>query len=297
MQVILWLSFAVSIALLVLCYSRGNKRDAALWGGVALGLLLILVGVYWLLFWPAVVTGITLLIFRQWRAAGIAGGVAVISLTFGAILLQPSASAVTVAQSPNADATPIMEVNPSPYITDAPDPYADCIGDGMSKRHCALVAKAKGYRLTTDDRKLSDWKPAPTATPEPTSTPEPTNTPEPAPTSYEQSVHAQKAEFLQSVDESISGAMIAGNKLKYVGDNVELHCTVESIVDESSFNASCGTDEDGLPAIILVQYDDTSSLDKGQSVRILGTVEDPTEGVNGFGGETTFPTVKAEYME
>lgn len=63
------------------------------------------------------------------------------------------------------------------------------------------------------------------------------------------------------------------------------------------FNASCGTDDDGMPAIILVQYDDTTSLDKGQSVRILGTVQEPTEGVNGFGGEATYATDKAEFME
>jgi zinc-ribbon domain len=118
-----------------------------------------------------------------------------------------------------------------------------------------------------------------------------------APQPTQESVQQQKKDFLASVDESISGAMIAGNKLKYVGDTVDLHCNVLAIVDESHFNATCGTDEDDLPAIILVEYDDTSSLDKGQAVRIMGTVEEPTEGVNGFGGESTFPTVKAEFME
>jgi hypothetical protein len=122
-------------------------------------------------------------------------------------------------------------------------------------------------------------------------------TPNPHATTYEQYVHEQKQEFLSQVDESISGAMIAGNKLKYVGDDVDLHCTVDTIVDAGTFNADCGEDSDGMPVIILIQYDDTSSLDKGQAARILGTVEDPTEGVNGFGGEATFPTVKAEFME
>lgn len=122
-------------------------------------------------------------------------------------------------------------------------------------------------------------------------------TPNPHATSYEQGRREQKREFLASVNESISGAMIAGNKLKYVGESVDLHCTVASVVDANDFNAQCGEDDAGLPVVILVQYDDTSSLDKGQSVRILGTVEEPTEGVNGFGGETTFPTVKAEFME
>lgn len=125
----------------------------------------------------------------------------------------------------------------------------------------------------------------------------PASTPNPHATSYEQGRKEAKREFANGVDESISGAMIAGNKLKYVGDDVDLHCTVESIVDENGFNAECGDDSDGVPAIILVHYDDTSSLSKGQAVRILGTVEEPTEGVNGFGGEGTFPTVKAEFME
>jgi hypothetical protein len=122
-------------------------------------------------------------------------------------------------------------------------------------------------------------------------------TPNPHATTYEQYLHQQKEEFLSQVDESISGTMIAGNKLKYVGDNVDLHCTVESIIDANSFNAECGEDGDGDPAIILVEYNDTSSLDKGQAVRILGTVADPVQGINGFGGQATFPTVEAEFME
>jgi hypothetical protein len=125
----------------------------------------------------------------------------------------------------------------------------------------------------------------------------PVSAPNPHTTSYEQGRLAKKRAFIQGVDESISGAMIAGNKLKYVGDDVDLHCTVDTIVDAGTFNADCGEDEDGMPYIILIQYDDASSLDKGQPVRILGTVEDPTVGVNGFGGEATFPTVKAEFME
>lgn len=121
------------------------------------------------------------------------------------------------------------------------------------------------------------------------SVPEPTLTPIP--------VAIQKKSFIEGADESISGGMIAGNKLKYIGKDVDLHCTVLSIVDDSSFNAECGEDSDGDPAIILVHYQYTSSLDKGQSVRVLGTVAEPTEGVNGYGGESTFPTVDAQFME
>ena len=123
------------------------------------------------------------------------------------------------------------------------------------------------------------------------------STPNPHATSYEQGRQAEKSDFLAGVDESISGAMIAGNKLKYVGESVDLHCTVFAVIDSSTFNAECGEDSDGLPVIIAVQYDDTSSLSKGQTVRILGTVQEPMEGVNGFGGAATFPTVKAEFME
>lgn len=135
----------------------------------------------------------------------------------------------------------------------------------------------------------SDSSDTGSATSDSDSSPEPTLTAIPA--------AIQKKSFLHGVDESISGGMIAGNKLKYVGKDVDLHCTVLSVVDDNSFNAECGEDSDGDPAIILVHYQYTSSLDKGQSVRILGTVEDPTEGVNGYGGEATFPTVNAEFME
>ena len=75
----------------------------------------------------------------------------------------------------------------------------------------------------------------------------------------------RKRDFIQGVDESISGAMIAGNKLEYVGDDVDLHCTVFSIIDGSTFNAQCGEDSDGLPAIIAVRYDDASSLNRAGS--------------------------------
>ncbi|HEY1978406.1 MAG TPA: hypothetical protein VGG89_17785 [Candidatus Baltobacteraceae bacterium] len=111
------------------------------------------------------------------------------------------------------------------------------------------------------------------------------------------SVAARKKKFVQSVDESISGAMIAGNKYKYVGKDVDLHCTVASVIDENGFNATCGEDDDGDPVNIVVLYSYTKSLDQGQTVRILGTVEQPAEGSNAMGGSGTFPTVKAEFME
>lgn len=120
--------------------------------------------------------------------------------------------------------------------------------------------------------------------------------PQPKPTSYAQYLHAENLAFLRSVDESISGAMIEGNKFKYVGKNVDLHCTVDNVPDKDFFNASCGEDSDGSPAIIVIEYN-THDLSPGQAVRVLGTVAEPMEGNNAMGGEATFPTVRGEFME
>jgi hypothetical protein len=122
-----------------------------------------------------------------------------------------------------------------------------------------------------------------------------TETDEPAPTP--ESIQNQKKDFLASVDESISGAMIAGNPYKYIGDAVDLHCTVVSIPDPSFFNAQCGEDSDGLPALIVVEYDNTANLNQGQAVRVMGDVEEPMQGTNAMGGARNFPTVKAHFME
>ncbi len=70
---------------------------------------------------------------------------------------------------------------------------------------------------------------AKTETADPTDSPEPTDTPSPRPTTYAQYMREQKREFLAQVNESISGAMIAGNRFKYVGKAVDLHCTVNDI--------------------------------------------------------------------
>jgi hypothetical protein len=59
-------------------------------------------------------------------------------------------------------------------------------------------------------------------------------------------------------------------------------------------NADCGSGEE--PVNIVIQVD-TTSLEKGQRVRVLGTVQDPVEGTNLMGGTTHFPTVRAEFME
>ncbi len=125
----------------------------------------------------------------------------------------------------------------------------------------------------------------------PKATPRPT--PEPTQESYEHQRQREKREFLDSVDDSITAAQIAGNPNKYVGRNVELHCTVSNVPQQGMINAACGDDDTN----IVIEYGDTNSLDQGQAIRVLGTVQEPEEGTNSFGGAMSFPTVKAEFME
>lgn len=107
-----------------------------------------------------------------------------------------------------------------------------------------------------------------------------------------QSRAQQRATFLRTVDESISGGKIAGNPFRYVGKHVDLHCTVLSIPDPSAFNADCGGDNG--PLVIITG---TSGLSTGQAVRIQGTVLKPVEGTNMMGGVMQFPAVQALFMQ
>jgi hypothetical protein len=106
----------------------------------------------------------------------------------------------------------------------------------------------------------------------------------------------QKRNFLATVDESISGARIVGNPYKFVGTNVDLHCVISDIPQADFLNATCPPDDYGLGPNIVVQTD-TRSLEKGQHIRVIGTVIEPMEGNNAMGGVGHFPTVKAEFME
>jgi hypothetical protein len=119
----------------------------------------------------------------------------------------------------------------------------------------------------------------------------------PSATSAAQGRQYDEQQFLASADKSISGPMIARDKSKYVGDSVAIACTVASIIDENSFNAQCAQRGDPVPAIILVDYDDTVSLNKGQAVRIMGTVEEPAQGLDASGKQATFAAVKAQFIE
>ena len=123
----------------------------------------------------------------------------------------------------------------------------------------------------------------------PTATPAPTEKPE----SYQQQRAREKREFIYSLSPSITADKISGNPTKYEGANVELHCTVSGVPQEGIVNASCGEDQIN----IVLKYDDTSSLDQGQVIRVLGTVDEPAEGTNAFGGAMNFPTVDVKFME
>ena len=104
----------------------------------------------------------------------------------------------------------------------------------------------------------------------------------------------EKREFLKTVDESISGARIAGNPFKFVGRHVDLHCTISSIPQDGYLNADCGSAYDPVNIVI---HADTHQLESGQRIRVLGTVEKPEEGTNAMGGSMAFPTVTAQFME
>jgi hypothetical protein len=118
----------------------------------------------------------------------------------------------------------------------------------------------------------------------------------PAPTAAPLSRQELKREFLKTVDESLSGARIAGNPYKFVGKRVDLHCTVGNIPQEDFFNATCGTDDDGAPINLVIETN-TKQLEPGQAVRVIGTVDQPMEGNNAMGGEGHFPTIQANFME
>jgi hypothetical protein len=113
----------------------------------------------------------------------------------------------------------------------------------------------------------------------------PVPTPDP-----EQLVLQDRQEFLAGVDESISGARIAGNPYKFVGTRVDLHGTVGKIVDRNVFNFASS---DANLAVV----GDASDLEAGQWIRVVGVVAPPQEGVNLFGGVTNFPTVVSKWIE
>ena len=125
-----------------------------------------------------------------------------------------------------------------------------------------------------------------------TAAPEPTTPPTASPADL-------KREFLAQVDESISGYRIAGNPYKYVGRKVDLHGTVDSVIGDSTFNMATGDIYGGTYAIIVIQTDSgrAAQLDKGQDIRVLGTVVEPQQGTNAMGGSMNFPTVQASFIE
>ncbi len=152
-----------------------------------------------------------------------------------------------------------------------------------------VVAVAIVWALATCSRSPSSSGPANDGASLATSSPSATSAP--------QGRQYDEQQFLASVDKSISGPMIVRDKAKYVGDSVAIACTVASIIDENSFNAQCAQRGDRVPAIVLVDYDDTVSLNKGQAIRILGTVEEPAQGLDASGKQATFAAIKAQFIE
>jgi hypothetical protein len=54
-------------------------------------------------------------------------------------------------------------------------------------------------------------------------------------------------------------------------------------------NAACDD------SVIVLSGDRVGELDAGQTLTIIGTVQDPMEGTNSFGGTMHFPTVQFQY--
>ena len=148
-----------------------------------------------------------------------------------------------------------------------------------------------GAQTATTSAPVSEEATAQPDTPAP-ETPEPTEEPAPKPLTDAQ----LRAQFLEGVDESISGGKIAGNPFRYIGKSVDHHCTVSNIPDPTWFNAACGERSDGLPAIIVIEAD-TTDLQVGQSVRVMGVVDQPMDGTNAMGGSMQFPAVSSQFMQ
>lgn len=102
----------------------------------------------------------------------------------------------------------------------------------------------------------------------------------------------RKAQFLSSVDESISIADVSGGPYKYIGQKVDLHGVVGHIVDPDTFNIA---DDNGDTVVVIGT--DTSSLQAGQPVRIVGVVSQPIAGTNLAGGSENFAAVTEYFMQ
>ena len=81
-----------------------------------------------------------------------------------------------------------------------------------------------------------------------------------------------KKQFLNGIDESITGSRIAGNPLKFLGDKVDLHGTVVNVLDGQTFNFSTGDLMAGDFAMIVVETDSNqaANLEAHQALRVLG---------------------------
>ena len=162
--------------------------------------------------------------------------------------------------------------------------FVACLVESPTKLESTNVAV-----VPTSNPENNDSATETPSTPEPTDKPRPTEKPE----TYEEQRKREKREFLASIDDSITADKISGNATKYVGQNVSLHCSIGNVPQQGTINALCGENETN----IVLQYEDSNSVDQGQSVHVLGTVAEPAEGTNAFGGDMHFPTVDVKFME
>lgn len=103
-----------------------------------------------------------------------------------------------------------------------------------------------------------------------------------------------KRRFISQCDESISVDRLAGAPYKFVGKKVDLHGTVGPPSDGTYINFE-SPDEDSDNFVVVLA--DSRKLERGQSLRVLGIVQQPISTTNNQGGSGTYAVVRKVYME
>lgn len=107
------------------------------------------------------------------------------------------------------------------------------------------------------------------------------------------SVQDDKKRFIAQCDESISVERLAGAPYKFIGKKVDLHGVVGPSTDPGFINLN-SPEGDGVFVIVLA---DSRTLEQGQRIRVLGTVEKPVSGPNNMGGGGTYAVVRKAFIE
>jgi hypothetical protein len=103
---------------------------------------------------------------------------------------------------------------------------------------------------------------------------------------------ADKAAFLRTVDESISGDQLVAHPQKFVGKHVDLHCKVSGVVP-GVFSANCSTHKHGVANVTI---EDDSPIKVGQAIRVLGVVRALPGFDNSRRTSMWFPAVKVREL-